>query len=99
MDDEPREEVRDRGHIAVDPFDQLTCAVLAMERAVERQHVAREVGSQQVRRTPTEIVRDVRLEDGCDLRYQSDAQEQQRYPDEPVEGRSRLRLIDEHLGD
>ena len=58
-----REEVRDGRDVAVDTLDQLAGGVLGVERIVELEDVAREVGAQRVGRAPAEVLGHVRLGD------------------------------------
>jgi hypothetical protein len=97
--DEPGEEARDGGNVAVDALDELAGPMLRMERAVELEHVSGEIGSEHVRGAPAEIAGDVRLRDGRHLREERDAEEDHGDADELIERPARLGAVDERLGD
>jgi len=73
--------------------------VLGVERSIEIEHVAREIGAQLVGSTPAEVLGHVRLGDGRDLREDRNAEEQQRDQDEPLKRLAGLGVVNEDSDD
>src|SRR5205085_8847806 len=92
---ETREKARERGDIAVDPFDELTRGPRLVEAEVKPQTVEREVRTQRVGGGPSERLPDVLGRGRQELRRERNNDERQRRKDEWLETCARERGVDE----
>jgi hypothetical protein len=99
VDDKARKEVGYGRDVAIDALDQFARAVLGVERGVEIEHVARQIGPQRVGSPPAEVLGHVCLGNCRDLGQNGDAEEQQRDQDEPLERLAGLGVVDEDFCD
>ena len=91
---EPGEEVRQRGHVAVDPFDQLSRRVLLVKGGIEGERVPEEIETKRVRRRPGDRLSNVGRRDHQSLTEHRDPEEEERVEDQHRAGSALVRRVE-----
>ena len=93
--DEPRKEGRERGHVAVDPLDELARRARLVKAQIKAQAMQHQVCAQRIRRGPAEVLTDVLRTRREDLVHQRDGDERDRDEGKRIDFCTARRAVDE----